>query len=78
MELPDEWKFLGRLRFWSMVLAATMLYLQRKGWIGEPEALLIGGLSAAFWTTQTIDRFAEKIGKTEVEAKEEIKEEKEK
>ena len=74
--MPNELQFLGKLRFWSMVLAGVMLYLQQKGWIGESEALLIGGISAAFWATQTADSVATKIGKTEAAAVEEIKEEK--
>jgi hypothetical protein len=76
MTLPDELKFLGKLRFWTMVAAAIMAYLEMKGWIGKEEAIFVGGLSAAFWATQTIDRFGEKLGMTEVEAKQEIVEEK--
>lgn len=75
--LPDEWQFLTKLRFWSMVLAAVMLYLQQKGLIGTEEAVLVGSIAAGFWGSQTVDRISEKIGKTEVEAKEEIKQEKE-
>jgi hypothetical protein len=75
MKLPDEFQFLTKLRFWTMVLAALMLYLQQKGWIGDAEALLLGGVSAAFWATQTVDRLGEKLGKTETEAEAELEEE---
>lgn len=69
MKLPPEFEFLTKIRFWTMVLAGVMIYLQQKGWVGEEEALLVGGISAAFWATQTIDRATERVGRTEVDAK---------
>ena len=71
--MPKEFEFLTKLRFWTMVLAGVMLYLQQKGWIGEAEAILIGGISAAFWATQTVDKVADKLGTTKVEADVELK-----
>lgn len=66
--MNNEFEFLGKMRFWTMVLAALMLYLEQKGLIGEEEALFIGGLSAAFWATQTVDRATERLGQKQVEA----------
>lgn len=52
--------FLGAPRFWVMIAGALSVYLQMKGWIGEPETVLIASISAIFITVQTIDRFGDK------------------
>lgn len=65
MELPDEFKFLTKLRFWSMVIAAVSLYAKTKGWIGDAETVLVASISAGFWITSTVDR---NIGDKKVEA----------
>lgn len=65
MELPDEFKFLTKLRFWSMVITALSIYAQSKGWIGQPEMVLVASITGGFWITGTIDR---NIGDKKVEA----------
>lgn len=74
--LPDNMLFLTAPRFWVMILGALSIYLEAKGWIGEPERNLIATISAVFIGVQTLDRASEHVGKTETEAKEDIKEEK--
>ena len=77
MEIPENLRFLMAPRFWVMIFGSLSIYAESKGWIGEAERNLIATISAIFIGVQTVDRVSEKIGKTEVEAKEEIKEEKE-
>ena len=67
MQLPKKIAFLGAPRFWVMVIGALSLYAKSKGWIGDPETILIATISAGFIAVDTIDRTAEKIGgKTEI------------
>ena len=65
MKLPEEFKFITKLRFWSMVIAALSIYAKTKGWIGDAEMVLIGSVSAGFWITSTVDR---NVGDKKVEA----------
>lgn len=69
--------FLKSERFWAVVVNAVVLYLQQKGFIGQPELILVTAIVGPFITIGTLDRLGKNLGKTEVEAKEEIKEEKE-
>lgn len=55
--------FLTSTRFWVMLLGALSVYLEAKGWIGEPERNLIATVSAIFITVRSVDRMSEKIGK---------------
>lgn len=54
--------FLKSNRFWAIVIGAVALYAQTKGWIGEPEMILIGTIMAGHVAVRTVDRFAEKAG----------------
>ena len=51
--------FLYATRFWAMVIAAVSIYAQAKGWIGQPEMLLIASVTAGFTVVRTIDRATE-------------------
>lgn len=58
----EEWyAFIASTRFWVMVLGTLSVYLESKGWIGEPERNLIASLAAIFITVRTIDRAAERV-----------------
>jgi len=51
--------FLKATRFWALCLGAASVYLKAKGWIGEPEMLLIASITAGFVAVRTVDRFGE-------------------
>lgn len=63
---PGEvwYSFLTSTRFWVMILGALSIYCEAKGWIGEPERNLIATISTVFITVKTLDRGAEKMGKS--------------
>jgi len=79
-KLPEELSFLGKMRFWAMTIASASFVLVDPATQTRPWYVSVGMFlsiwGAGFWGTQTVDRFGEKVGKTEVEAKEDIKEEK--
>lgn len=56
----DKWAFTRAPRFYVMLAGTFSVYLQMKGWIGEPETILIASTSAIFLATKTIDRFGDK------------------
>jgi len=56
----NKWAFTRAPRFWVMLAGALSVYLEMKGWIGEPETVLIATVSAIFITVQTVDRFGDK------------------
>jgi len=56
----NKWNFLSAPRFWVMLAGALSVYAQMKGWIGDPEMLLIATVSAGFVTVKTLDRFGDK------------------
>lgn len=58
------YSFLTSTRFWVMILGALSIYGEAKGWIGEPERNLIATISTVFITVKTLDRGAEKMGKS--------------
>lgn len=60
--MENKLEFLQSPRFWALLIGAVSLYLQTKGYIGEPEMVLIGTIVAGFIGVRTIDRFAEKMG----------------
>ena len=64
--MKDKFAFLSSTRFWAIVVAAVSVYLEVKGYIGEPERNLIAAISTGFVTVRTIDR----IGDKKVEAAE--------
>ncbi len=51
--------FLYATRFWALVIGAVSIYCERKGWIGEPEMILIATIMAGFVTVRTVDRATE-------------------
>jgi len=55
-----NFKFLHSERFWAMVIAAFSVYLKTKGWIGEPEMMLIATITSGFAVIRTIDRLSDK------------------
>lgn len=58
--MSESLAFLRATRFWAMVLAALSVYGQAKGWIGQPEMLLIATITAGFTVVRTIDRATER------------------
>ena len=60
--MNERFAFLTSNRFWALVIGALSIYLQTKGYIGEPEMVLIATLTAGFATIATVDRFGEKAG----------------
>ena len=75
--MSDKFQFIFATRFWVMIIGSLAVYLEAKGWIGEPERNLIATMSAIFIGVYTLDRVSEKVGRTKVDAKEEIAVEKE-
>lgn len=58
----EEWyAFLKAPRFWVMLAGAFSIYLETKGWLGEPERNLIASISAIFITVKTIDKLGAKL-----------------
>lgn len=51
--------FLSATRFWALVIGAASIYLKAKGWIGEPEMLLIATITGGFTIVRTVDRATE-------------------
>ncbi len=60
--MKDQLSFLTSNRFWAVIIGALTLYLHTKGWIGQPEIVLIETVLGGFVTIRTVDRFAEKSG----------------
>lgn len=56
----SNFEFLKSPRFWALVIGAVSLYAQQKGYIGDPEMLLIATITAGFTTIRTIDRGQDK------------------
>lgn len=54
-----DFSFLKSNRFWVAVIGAIALYLKTKGWIGEPESVLIATICGLFIAVRTVDRFGE-------------------
>lgn len=59
---PNRFEFLKSTRFWALVVGALCLYLYTKGWIGQPEVVLIETILGGFVGIRTVDRFGEKSG----------------
>ncbi len=57
--MPEKLQFLTSSRFWAIVIGALSIYAQSKGWIGEPEMILIATIMGGFTAIRTVDRFAE-------------------
>ena len=54
--MNEKFAFLLSSRFWALIIGALSIYLQQKGFIGEPEMLLIATITAGFATIRTVDR----------------------
>lgn len=65
--MNQKFEFLYSSRFWAIIIGAVSIYLKTKGYIGEPEMLLIATITAGFTAVRTIDRAAEKMGNSEAE-----------
>ena len=58
-----KFAFLSSTRFWAIIIAAVSMYAQTKGWIGEPEMVLIATITASFTAVRTIDRISDNASK---------------
>lgn len=52
----NKFDFIYSTRFWALALGALSIYLEAKGFIGEPERNLIATIVAGFTAIRTIDR----------------------
>lgn len=57
--MNENFAFLKSNRFWVSVIGAVALYLKTRGWIGEPEAVMIATICGLFITVRTVDRLGE-------------------
>lgn len=57
-----NWDFLKSTRWWGAVIGAIAVYLQTKGYIGDPEMLLITTIMGAHIVIRTVDKFGENLG----------------
>jgi hypothetical protein len=57
--MKDTFAFLFATRFWAMALAALSVYGKMKGWLGDPETVLIASIATGFTLVRTIDRASE-------------------
>lgn len=58
--MESKFAFFSSTRFWALVIGATSLYLQAKGWIGDAEMTLVGTLVTGFIGIRTVDRIGDK------------------
>ena len=58
--MSDTFAFTRAPRFWVMIVGALSVYAQTKGFIGDPEMVLIATVSASFVVVKTLDRFGDK------------------
>lgn len=56
----NKFEFLTSSRFWAIVIGAVSVYLQSKGYIGDPEMMLIATITTGFTIVRTIDRVGDK------------------
>lgn len=64
--MKSKFDFLSSTRFWAAIIGAVSVYLETKGFIGEPERNLIATIVISFIGVKTVDR----IGDKKVEAAE--------
>ncbi len=62
-----DFSFIRSTRFWAIVIGALSIYLQSKGFIGDPEMILIATITGGFTVVRTIDRAAEKSGSADTQ-----------
>jgi hypothetical protein len=51
-----KFDFIYSTRFWAIILGSVAIYLETKGFIGEPERNLIATVVSWFTAIKTIDR----------------------
>jgi hypothetical protein len=56
MSNNSKFLFLTSSRFWALVIGAVSIYLKMKGFIGEPEMMLIATITSGFTIIKTLDR----------------------
>jgi len=61
MQVSEQWSFVLATRFWAMVILAIGVYLQNKGFIGQPEAILIATIAGGFIGIKTLDRLGDNL-----------------
>ncbi len=54
--MQSKFEFLKSTRFYAIILGSLAIYLETKGFIGEPERNLIATIVAWFTAIKTIDR----------------------
>lgn len=59
--MKEKLLFLTSARFWAIVIGAVSIYGKSKGWLGDPEMMLIATITAGFTVVRTADRFSETI-----------------
>ena len=59
-KLAEKFAFLQSSRFWALVIAAVSIYAQTKGWIGDPEMMLVSTIMGGFTVIRTVDRYSDK------------------
>lgn len=59
--LSDEFAFLTKARFWSMVIAALAMWLSNDGYISESFAEFLTTVATGFTVINTLDRTVDKI-----------------
>ena len=52
--------FLKSSRFWCLVVGALTIYLKTKGYVGEPEMLLVNTILGGFIAIRSLDRVGDK------------------
>ncbi len=60
MNLNGKFAFLTSSRFWAIVIASLSIYLKAKGFIGDPEMILISSIMGGFAVVRTVDRVSDK------------------
>lgn len=65
-QLPESLQFLKSTRFWAMIFAAVVQYLQAENIVSPELATLLTTIFGGFVGVRTIDRFGEKVGEKTV------------
>lgn len=56
MILNNDWKFLKKPSFWTMIMAALALWLVTDGYISEGLGLFLTSVGASFTVIDRVDR----------------------
>lgn len=60
--IKNKFAFVFSTRFWAMILAATVQYLESEGTISANSSQFLTTVFAGFIGVRTVDRFSEKVG----------------